>query len=118
MNIFKQLLWIIVFSFLGEITSILVSPVISIPGSVIGMVLLFFALHFGLLKMEQIETVGDWITDNMAIFFVPAGVALITNLDIIANFWWQIIIIVLVSLVATIWLTGLVVQFLKRRLEK
>ena len=82
--------WILLFSFIGEFLS-LISPV-AIPGSVIGMVLLFIALHFKWLKLNQVEEVGNWLTDNMAIFFVPAGVGLMTNFGILGDVWWQLLL--------------------------
>lgn len=68
--------------------------------------------------MEQVEEVGDWLTDNMAIFFVPAGVALMTNFDVLADTWWQILIIMVVSTVFMMIFVGKVVQSVKQRTEK
>ena len=111
----KQLFWILFFSFLGEVLSLL-SPV-AVPGSVIGMVLLFIALHFNWLKMSQVEEVGNFLTDNMAIFFVPAGVGLMTNFGILGDVWWQLLITIFVTTTLMLGFVGLVVQFMKRRAE-
>lgn len=111
----KQLFWILFFSFLGEVLS-LISPV-AVPGSVIGMVLLFIALHFNWLKMTQVEEVGTFLTDNMAIFFVPAGVGLMTNFGILGDVWWQLLITILITTTLMLGFVGLVVQFMKRRAE-
>ena len=111
----KQLFWILFFSFLGEVLSLL-SPV-AVPGSVIGMVLLFIALHFNWLKMSQVEEVGNFLTDNMAIFFVPAGVGLMTNFGILGDVWWQLLITIFITTTLMLGFVGLVVQFMKRRAE-
>ena len=111
----KQLFWILFFSFLGEVLSLL-SPV-AVPGSVIGMVLLFIALHFNWLKMSQVEEVGNFLTDNMAIFFVPAGVGLMTNFGILGDLWWQLLITIFITTTLMLGFVGLVVQFMKRRAE-
>lgn len=116
MKIITQLFWIFTFAFLGDVVSAIIP--IAIPGSVIGMVLLFVALHFHWIEMEQVDEAGNWLTSNMGILFVPAGVALMTNFDILSQYWWQLIIIVLVSLSLMIWFVGIVVQTVKRRLEK
>lgn len=68
MKIIKQMLWIFFFSSLGEVLAVAMRSIVAIPGSVMGMMLLFLALHFNILKMEQVETVGTWLTDNMSIF--------------------------------------------------
>lgn len=113
MKIIKQLFWIFLFSLLGEIVSSAIASVVAIPGSVIGMVLLFFALHFGWLKLEQVDEVGSWLTDNMAIFFVPAGVGLMTNFDVLAEYWLQLLIIMVVTTALMMWFVGKVVQGIK-----
>ncbi|WP_423190242.1 CidA/LrgA family protein [Alkalibacterium sp. f15] len=111
----KQLFWILLFSFIGEFLS-LISPV-AVPGSVIGMVLLFVALHFKWLKLNQVEEVGNFLTDNMAIFFVPAGVGLMTNFSILGDVWWQLLLTIVVTTTLMLGFVGLVVQFMKRKAE-
>lgn len=113
MRIIKQLLWIFFFSLLGEILSSLIANIVAIPGSVIGMVLLFLALHFNFLEMEQVDEVGTWLTDNMAIFFVPAGVGLMTNFDVLAQSWLQLLIIMGVTCGAMMLFVGKIVQRFK-----
>lgn len=115
MRIIKQLFWIFLFSLVGECLSALLP--VSIPGSVIGMVLLFFFLHFNWIKIEQVEEVGNWLTDHMGIFFVPAGVGLMTNFDVLAGTWQQLLIIILVSTAFMMVFVGGVVQFVKRKSE-
>ncbi len=110
MKYFKQLLYIFFFSLLGEIVSIILP--FSVPGSVAGMILLFIALHTGLLKIEKVEEVGDWLVNNMAIFFVPAGIGLMTNFDIIGKTWWQLLIIIVISATLMMWFVGFITQFI------
>ena len=110
MKIIKQLFWIFLFSLLGEGVSILISNFVAIPGSVIGMILLFIALHFGWIKLSQVDEVGTWLTDNMAILFVPAGVGLMTNFDLLANVWLQLLIIMVVTVSIMMWFVGTIVQ--------
>lgn len=110
MKIIKQFFWIFLFSLLGEGTSILISNFVTIPGSVIGMILLFVALHFNWLKLSQVDEVGTWLTDNMAIFFIPAGVGLMTNFDLLADVWLQLLIIMVVTVTVMMWFVGTIVQ--------
>lgn len=118
MKIFKQLFWIFLFSLLGEFFSILIHNFVAIPGSVIGMVLLFFALHFNWLPLEKVDEVGTWLTDNMALFFVPAGVGLMTNFDILADVWLQLLIVILITTAIMMWFVGTIVQKVQRRSKK
>ena len=43
------------------------------PGSVIGMVLLFITLRTGIVKEHWVRTVATFLTDNMTMFFMPAN---------------------------------------------
>lgn len=116
MKYIKQIFWIFMFALAGEALSLLIP--IAIPGSVIGMVLLFFALHFGWLKMEKVADVGNFLTDNMAIFFVPAGVGLMAHLDILASIWVRLLCIIFISLVTVLTFVGRIVQRTKNKSEK
>ncbi len=118
MKLFKQLFLILLFSLLGEIIAVFIRGIIAIPGSVIGMLLLFLALHNNWVKMEQIEEVGTWLTDNMAILFVPAGVALLTHFGILSDVWWQLLIIIIVTVAITMGFVGLLVQKMSRNNRK
>lgn len=117
MRLIKQFFWIFLFSLLGEILSAAIVNFVAIPGSVIGMVLLFIALHFNWLKLEQVDEVGTWLTDNMAIFFVPAGVGLMTNFDVLAESWLQLLIIMLVTTAIMMWFVGQVVQKIMKSIK-
>lgn len=118
MKLIKQLFWIFLFSFLGDIVSTLIASFIAIPGSVIGMVLLFIALHFKWLGVDQVDEIGTWLTDNMGIFFVPAGVGLMANFGILANTWWQLVIIMVVTTILMMGFVGRIVQFIKRKSDE
>lgn len=118
MKIIKQLSWIFLFSLIGEVLSILIASFIAIPGSVIGLVLLFLALQLNVLKVEQVDEVGTWLTNNMGIFFVPAGVGLMTNFGVLADTWWQLLIIMVVTTILMMVFVGKVVQSIKGLMMK
>lgn len=73
----EQLAVITAVCFAGEIMKyILPFPV---PGSIYGMVIMFVLLTTGLLKLEKVETVADFLVDCMPLMFVPGGVGLIKS---------------------------------------
>ena len=117
-KLIKELFIIMLFAFLGEMLSLLFLNVMVIPGSVIGMVLLFLALHFKLVPMKEVEEVGTWLTNNMGIFFVPAGVGLMANFDTLADTWWQLLLIIVVTTALMMAFVGKVVQAMKRQFDK
>ena len=71
------------------------------PASVIGMILLFVCLISGALKIEHIQEKSDFLLENMAFFFIPAGVSIINYLDILKSCALQLVLICLVSTVVT-----------------
>ena len=72
-----------------------------IPGSVIGMVLMFISLLTGIVKDYQIRTVSTFLTDNMTMFFIPAFMGI---MDL-----WGIIRMNIVAWVAVVVATTLMV---------
>ncbi|MDT2011089.1 CidA/LrgA family protein [Carnobacterium divergens] len=115
MDIYKQLLYILSFSFLGEVLSKVFT--LPIPGSVIGMLLLFLALQFKLLKVKDVETVGGFLLGNLSILFLPAGVGIMVYFPVIKDTWWLLLIISLLTTAFTIGFIGLIVQGVKRKFE-
>ncbi|PKY90695.1 CidA/LrgA family protein [Falseniella ignava] len=110
MKIIEQLFFILLFSLIGEVVAVLLSPYIAVPGPVMGMLILFAALHFGWIKKSSIKMVGTWLTDNMAIFFVPAGVGLMTHFDTLQSIWWQLLLVVLITVIVLLICIGKFVQ--------
>lgn len=56
---------------------------ITIPSSILGMLLLTFLLKVKVIKLEWVETISNFLVKNMGFFFVPPGVALMLYFDII-----------------------------------
>ncbi len=110
MNIIKQFGIILFMWLIGEVISKALS--IPIPGSVIGMVLLFVCLCSGIMKVEMIEDLSVFILNNLAFFFVPMGVGLLAYLDILKANWLQILLIVILTTIIVLVVTGLTVQLL------
>lgn len=116
MKYVKQLMIIILFSFLGEVLNYLIP--ISIPASIYGMVLLFIALCTKIIKLDQIETTAEYLLSIMLIFFVPAAVGIMDTFIEYKTFMPQIIIIVIVSTIVVITITGVVSQFVTKITNK
>ena len=75
MKLYVQLMIIFMISLVGEgISSVFHLPV---PGSIIGLVLLFLALQFKLLRLRHISMVGNFLLANMTILFLFPAVGII-----------------------------------------
>lgn len=97
----SQVFYILFFFFSGEFASYFLGGFI--PGSVIGMIFLFLALVFGWIKPVKIKKVSTLLTQNMGLFFLPAGVGLMNSLGIISEYW---VVIVTASVISTILVTA------------
>ncbi|WP_333681363.1 CidA/LrgA family protein [Prevotella pectinovora] len=93
---FRQLAIIIGCLAVGEFITWL--TVISVPSSIIGMLLLTFLLKVKVIKLEWVETISNFLVKNMGFFFVPPGVALMLYFDIIGK---EIVPIVLATTLST-----------------
>ena len=111
---------------LGALTLILVCQLVGeivtrltrmpVPGPVIGMVILFCILYFYHGETpHEVETVGGFLLRYLALLFVPAGVGVITNLDLLMKSFGPIAGVVVIGTLVTIAVTGVLMQFINRR---
>ncbi|MFT8351695.1 CidA/LrgA family protein [Clostridium saccharoperbutylacetonicum] len=112
MKYLKQLMIILMAYFLGVILQFVFN--LPIPGTVIGLIILFLGLSFGIVKMEMIEDICDVLISHMSFLFVPAGVGLITSLDILKSNAISFSVIILISTVVVWVVTAYVVKMLRR----
>lgn len=111
-----QIGWLLAFWLLGEVIRYLFHW--AIPGSIIGMILLTLALEFKFIKLHQVEDVSDFLIRNMAFFFIPPGVGLMVNLELIAANWLAITLATLISTFLVFVVTGWVAQIGRDKTSK
>ena len=109
----KQAFYILFFYFTGEFISSFIDGFI--PGSV--MVLLFLALAFKLVKPANVKKLSTILTENMGLFFLPAGVGLMSSLGIISQYWAVILTASVVSTILVIASVALIQQKLGKEGE-
>lgn len=115
MKIYFQLMYILIFSMIGEALSTGLN--LPVPGSIIGMILLFLALKYKWLRLRQIYEAGQFMIENMTILFLPAGVGIMSHWSVISRYWWQISVITGLAIVVNIAVIGWVTQFVKHHFE-
>lgn len=115
MKLLKQLSLILVILALGEYISSIISNFIVIPGSIIGIIILFLLLKIGIIKIDKVEDISNFLLDNMAIFFIPAGVSLIQSLDIISSNIIVLAITIIISTILVMSITAIVVEKMIKR---
>lgn len=108
MKYVKQFMIIIGISLVGEVFhSFLPLP---IPASIYGLLILFFLLITGFLKLEQIEDTAEFFLAIMPILFLSPSVSLITVIDKVASAFVPIIGTIILSTMVTTVVTALVTQ--------
>lgn len=89
-----------------------------IPGSVIGMVLMFISLLSGIVKDYQIRNVAAFLTDNMTMFFLPAFMGIMDLWGIIKMNILAWVVVVIVSTIMVLLSTAFVQDGMERLLSK
>lgn len=112
MKMIRQFAIISIICFLGELLRSLLG--LTIPGNVIGMILLLIFLCSGVIKLKQVEDMSNFLLDHLPFFFVPAGVGLIASMSIIKNCWQYVILIIVISTTVVMTITSITVQLFKR----
>lgn len=112
MKYIKQFLIILIISFFGEILNIVLP--LPIPASIYGMVILFFGLMTGLIKLESVKETGHFLIEIMPVMFIPAGVGLMTSWGMLQPLLLPIGVILVVTNITVMVATGRVSQFIIR----
>ncbi|RCU50858.1 MULTISPECIES: CidA/LrgA family protein [Corallincola] len=86
-----------------------------LPGSIVGMIFLALLLSLGLVKLHWVEAGANFLIRWMALLFVPIGVGLIDNLELLANSLVAILLTCLLGTVLIMALAGWLFQALERR---
>ena len=108
MKYLRQLLMILIFSFIGEVLHAVIP--IQMPASIYGLVLLFIALMTGLVKLPQVHEAARFLIEIMPLMFIPAAVGLIDTWEVLSPSWLQFVIVTVVTTVVVMAVSGLATQ--------
>ncbi len=110
MKYLAQFCVIMVFVLLGEFLGWLIP--LPIAGSIYGLVLLFLALTFKIVKLSWVEDVAGWLHGIMSLFFVAPAVAIIDIWGDISNIWPMLVLLLVVTYFVSMITTGVTAQAL------
>lgn len=85
---------------------------LSVPGSVVGLLLLFTLLMTNVIKLEWIEDGAQFLISNLVFFFIPATVGVMNYFDLFKGKGILLILVVLISTGLVMTISGLVSQYL------
>ncbi|GMK44126.1 holin-like protein CidA [Paenibacillus glycanilyticus] len=111
-----QVLFFIVFSWLmNHMVEWLHLPV---PGSILGMLILFILLQAKIIPRKFVEYGSDWLIATMLLFFIPPAVGIIGYKQLIMSAGVQIALVITLGTVIVMLCSGLVAQRVAKRKEE
>ncbi|MCE2998504.1 MAG: CidA/LrgA family protein [Betaproteobacteria bacterium] len=112
---------------LGALTTLLVFQLIGevivqfggwpIPGPVIGLLLLFFALTLRGALAEPLRDTANGILQHLSLLFVPAGVGVMVHFSRVSGEWLPILAATVASTALAMGVSALVMQWMMRGRE-
>ncbi len=113
MKLLLQFLIIFAFWALGEGVSHLCNG--AVPGSLVGMILLFAALSSGLLKSDWVDRAASYFSKYMVALFLPSAVGIMVVWNQLSEYIVPVILIILVSTALTMVLVARIYQRLNKK---
>ncbi len=112
MKYLKQIMLILLFSFLGELCRFLIPY--PIPASIYGMALMFLALSLKIVPLEQVRDAGSFLTSILPMLFVAPAVSLLECWDLLQPALIPLLLITLLSTVIVFAVSGILTQWLTK----
>ena len=111
-----QVIGLFIFSYVGDwISSLLKLP---IPGSIVGLLLLFLCLYFKIIPETYIKDGAGFILIMLPLLFIPATVGIIQYPDFLSGKGVILIGMVMISTFLTMIVSGYGSQFVEKRMKE
>ncbi|AOA01988.1 antiholin-like murein hydrolase modulator LrgA [Carnobacterium maltaromaticum] len=96
-----------VFAFIMLLANLIVGILpFPMPASVMGLILLFIALCLKIVKLEQVESLGNSLTGLISFLFVPSGISVMNSLGIMGQYGVRIVLIIIIATIILLAITG------------
>lgn len=103
MNLLNALLWLVGYQIAGELISRALG--LPLPGAVLGMLLLFLTFSVRKTIPDHLKATAPALLGHLSLLFIPASVGVMVWFDVLARHAVALMLIVIVSTVAT-WLSS------------
>jgi len=117
-ELLKEGLIVFILLELGNYVSGLMAPVFLIPGSIVGMGLLFALLMTGVIKIGQVDYLSGFMLKHMGFFFIPLGVGLMNSIGLLSTSWLPLLIILIFSGALVMFVSAKVTDLLINLMQK
>lgn len=109
--ILKAFLIVFACVFLGEIFIYFTN--LPLPPSIIGLLILFFGLQSGLIKLESVQVLAKTLLDYLVLMVIPACISIMQYLDIIRADLWVLVVATTISTFLVLITTGKTYEWLR-----
>ena len=113
MKYLSQFLIILGFTLLGEALQRIVP--LPIPASVYGLILLFAALCFGLIKLNWVKDAGEFLRSILPLLFVSPTVGILEHWGLIRDQILPIVLLLVATTAVTFGIAGKITQLLLKK---
>ena len=77
-----------------------------VPGSVVGMILVFALLQLRVLPVKWVESGAAWLLAFLGLFYVPYGVGVVESGSLIGEWGLQVVILIAVTVLVVFVFSG------------
>lgn len=91
---------------------------LKVPGSILGLILVFLLLHFRVIKVEWVELGSKWLVAEMLLFFIPPAAGMMQFKDLLLGSGVQILLVIVVTSILVMVCAGVMTQFVASRKER
>ena len=112
MNALRGMTWLLVFQSVGEMLAR--GFALPLPGPVIGMILLVFALRWPAIQ-QPVAACAEFLLSHLSLLFVPVGVGVMTHLSLVSQYGVRLLAVVVLSTLAGLAVTALSLHLLRER---
>ncbi len=109
----KQICIILVICLIAEVMEYLIP--LPIAASMYGLVLMLIALYTKIIPLKEVEGVSDFLTDNLAVMFIPPTVGIMASVEEMKQMVVPLVVISVVTTLLIMTVTGWVTQAIIRR---
>lgn len=89
-----------------------------IPGSILGIIVIFILLQTKIIRLEWIELGAKWLLAELLLFFIPSAVGIIKYQHILVDNGVRVVFVIILSTVVVMACTGLLANKIAQRKEQ
>lgn len=91
---------------------------IPIPGSILGMVILFLLLEFGVIRLKWVEVGASWLLAELLLFFIPSAVGVMKYSNLLEMDGLRVLAVLVVGTFAVMASSGLLTNRIYKAKER